>query len=219
MGLLTADARSDLLDHASWVKTPEPIFVTNEQTKQFGPGHNSFTVAEDGETDVLVFHARDYRDIVGDPLYDPNRHTRVQRLYWHRDGTPLFGVPVGVGGPILRLSPADAPRAFVRHAEFVLRVDTDVRELADSQFRFVQGFAGTGTESIQSVNFPDRYVRVVGETVRLDPAAEAGADPAASSFRRIRMGAGVALRLADGRFLRHHRGRLTVGPPTPFLLS
>ncbi|MDI5939394.1 alpha-N-arabinofuranosidase, partial [Micromonospora sp. DH15] len=25
---------------------------------------------------------RDYRDITGDPLYDPNRHTRVQRLYW-----------------------------------------------------------------------------------------------------------------------------------------
>jgi GH43 family beta-xylosidase len=218
MGLLTADARSDLLDRASWVKTPDPIFVTNEQTRQFGPGHNSFTVAEDGETDVLVYHARDYRDIVGDPLYDPNRHTRVQRLYWHRDGTPMFGVPVGAGGPILRLSPVDAPRAFVRHAEFVLRVDNDVRELADSQFRFVQGFAGTGTESIQSVNFPDRYVRVVGETVRLDPAAEAGTDPAASSFRRIRMGAGVALKLADdaNRFLRHHRGRLTVGSPTPF---
>jgi GH43 family beta-xylosidase len=221
MGLLTADARSDLLDHASWVKTPDPIFVTNEQTNQFGPGHNSFTVAEDGETDVLVYHARDYRDIVGDPLYDPNRHTRVQRLYWHRDGTPLFGVPVGAGGPILRLSPADAPRAFMRHAEFVLRVDAAVRELADSQFRFVPGFAGTGTESIQSVNFPDRYVRVVGDTVRLDPAAEAGADPAASSFRRIRAGAGVALKLADdtGRFVRHHRGRLTAGPPTPFLLS
>jgi hypothetical protein len=64
-------------------------------------------------------------------------------------------------------------------------------------------------------------VRVVGGSVRLDPAAEAGADVAASSFRRIRAGAGVALKLADdtGRFLRHHRGRLTAGTPTPFLLS
>jgi len=221
MGLLTADARANLLDRGSWVKTPDPVFVTNTQTRQFGPGHNSFTVAEDGETDVLVYHARDYRDIVGDPLYDPNRHARVQRLYWHRDGTPLFGVPVGAGGPIVRLSPTDAPRAFVRHSDSVLRVDEDVRELADSQFRFVAGLAGPGTESIQSVNFPDRYVRVVGQTVRLDPAADAGADAAAASFRRIPSGRAVALQLAEdtGRFLRHDRGRLTVGRRAAFLLS
>ena len=169
LGLLTADADADLLDRASWVKSPEPVFVSNGWTGQYGPGHNSFTVAEDGVTDVLVYHARDYRAIVGDPLYDPNRHTRVQKLYWHRDGTPLFGVPVGAGGPIVRLSPADAPTAFVRHREFAVRVETDVRELADTQFRFVDGFAGDGTESLQSVGFPDRYLRVVDGTVRLDP--------------------------------------------------
>jgi len=221
MGLLTADARANLLDRASWTKTPDPVFVTNDRTMRYGPGHNSFTVAEDGETDVLVYHARDYRDIVGDPLFDPNRHTRVQRLYWHRDGTPMFGVPVGAGGPIVRLSPADAPRAFVRHAEFVLRVESDVRELADTQFRFVPGLAGAGTESIQSVNFPDRFVRVVGTTVRLDPAAEAGADPGAASFRRVRLGRAVALQLAGNtdRYLRHDRGRMTVGPRSAFVLS
>jgi GH43 family beta-xylosidase len=98
VGLLTADARADLLRPASWVKTPDPVFATSVETRQYGPGHNSFTVAEDGVTDVLVYHARDYRDIVGDPLYDPNRHTRVQKLRWHADGTPLFGVPVGGGG-------------------------------------------------------------------------------------------------------------------------
>jgi GH43 family beta-xylosidase len=105
IGLLTADARADLLDHASWVKTPTPVFTTNEQTGQYGPGHNSFTVAEDGVTDVLVYHARDYRDIVGDPLYDPNRHTRVQRLDWNADGTPNLGVPHGGAGPITPASP------------------------------------------------------------------------------------------------------------------
>ena len=84
MGLLTADARSDLLDRASWVKSPDPVFVTSEATSRFGPGHNSFTVAEDGVTDVLVYHARDYAEITGDPLYDPNRHTRVQKLYCTR---------------------------------------------------------------------------------------------------------------------------------------
>ncbi|WP_371530739.1 glycoside hydrolase family 43 protein [Streptomyces sp. NBC_01283] len=94
MGLLTADARDDLMDPASWSKSPTPVFTSNDTTKQYGPGHNCFTVAEDGRTDVLVYHARQYKDIVGDPLHDPNRHTRIQKLGWKADGTPDFGVPV-----------------------------------------------------------------------------------------------------------------------------
>jgi GH43 family beta-xylosidase len=213
MGLLTADADADLLDRASWVKTPDPIFATNERTRQYGPGHNSFTVAEDGETDVLVYHARDYRDIVGDPLNDPNRHARVQKLYWHRDGTPLFGVPVGLGGPIVRLSPADAPAAFVRHVEPYARVEVDVRALGDTQFRFVPGFAGAGTESIQSVTFPDRYLRVADGAVRVDPAGSGAAYAGQASFRRIHAHGGVSLQVAGDptRYLRHDRGRLIAG--------
>jgi GH43 family beta-xylosidase len=226
MGLLTASARADLLDRQSWVKTTDPVFVTNEQTSRYGPGHNSFTVAEDGVTDVLVYHARDYRDITGDPLHDPNRHTRVQRLYWHRDGTPMFGVPVGAGGPIVRLSPAGARTASVRHAGFVLRVDTDVRELADTQFRFVPGLAGAASESIRSVNFPGRYVRIVDGAARLDPAQQDEAYAVQASFHRVqRPSGGVSIRLAGdpSAYLRHEQGRLTVGgggePGTVFVLS
>ncbi|MCM3408430.1 glycoside hydrolase family 43 protein [Metabacillus litoralis] len=94
MGILTADENSDLLDPASWHKMPEPVFVTSEETGQYGPGHNSFTVSEDGTQDILVYHARNYKEIEGDPLYDPNRHTRVQPISWNEDGTPHFGVPV-----------------------------------------------------------------------------------------------------------------------------
>ncbi|MFH9612288.1 family 43 glycosylhydrolase [Streptomyces pratensis] len=94
VGLLTADARSDLMDPGSWAKSPEPVFASSAETGQYGPGHNSFTVAEDGRTDVLVYHARPYKEITGDPLHDPNRHTRVQRFGWRADGTPDFGVPV-----------------------------------------------------------------------------------------------------------------------------
>lgn len=94
MGLLTAGSRSDLMDPASWAKSPTPVFTSNDTTKQYGPGHNCFTVAEDGRTDVLVYHARQYKDIVGDPLNDPNRHTRVQKFGWKADGTPDFGIPV-----------------------------------------------------------------------------------------------------------------------------
>ncbi|WP_437022963.1 glycoside hydrolase family 43 protein [Streptomyces sp. enrichment culture] len=94
MGLLTVDADADLMDPANWSKSPVPVFTSNDTTKQYGPGHNSFTVAEDGRTDVLVYHARQYKEIEGDPLHDPNRHTRVQKLGWKPDGTPDFGVPV-----------------------------------------------------------------------------------------------------------------------------
>nr|WP_183603846.1 family 43 glycosylhydrolase [Paenibacillus phyllosphaerae] len=93
MGLLTADAAGDLLDPSSWSKSKEPVFVSNEAASQYGPGHNSFTVSGDGSADLLVYHARSYQEIVGEPLYDPNRHARVQRLLWKPDGTPFFGKP------------------------------------------------------------------------------------------------------------------------------
>ena len=94
LGLLTAKADSNLLDPASWSKSAEPVFKTSEKNRQYGPGHNSFTTTPDGKTDILVYHARDYRDIVGDSLHDPNRHTRAQVIHWRADGTPDFGEPV-----------------------------------------------------------------------------------------------------------------------------
>lgn len=96
MGLLTADENADLLNPQSWAKSPAPVFQTNEENGQYGPGHNSFTVSEDGQ-DVLIYHARNYKEIIGDPLYDPNRHTRAQLIQWNEDGTPSFGVPVKDG--------------------------------------------------------------------------------------------------------------------------
>jgi len=94
LGLLTADATADLLDPQSWKKSEKPVFTTNETNGVFGPGHNSFTQTADGQTDLLVFHARNYAEIKGDPLLDPNRHTRVQPIVWRADGTPDFGVPL-----------------------------------------------------------------------------------------------------------------------------
>lgn len=93
MGLISADETSDLLDPSSWTKSDKPVFQTNREAGQYGPGHNSFTVSEDGTEDILVYHARTYTEIVGDPLYDPNRHTRAQVFTWKEDGTPYFGKP------------------------------------------------------------------------------------------------------------------------------
>lgn len=97
LGMLSATTSSDLLKAASWSKSATPVFTSNSSTGQYGPGHNSFTVSEDGKSDVLVYHDRNYEKITGDPLNDPNRRTRVQKLNWNADGTPNFGVPVPDG--------------------------------------------------------------------------------------------------------------------------
>jgi len=90
MGLLTADEDADLLDPASWVKSPNPVLKKDENLGQYGPGHNSFTSSKDGSADILVYHARNYKEIIGDPLYDPNRHTWVKPLLWNESGYPDF---------------------------------------------------------------------------------------------------------------------------------
>lgn len=90
MGLLSADIDSDLLDPNSWTKSREPVFYTNEALKRYGPGHNSFVLAEDGETYLMVYHARDYKELQGTPLTDPNRHTHVRKLLWDENGYPDF---------------------------------------------------------------------------------------------------------------------------------
>jgi GH43 family beta-xylosidase len=218
MGLIHADENANLLDARSWTKVPNPVFATSTETWQFGPGHNSFTVAEDGETDVLVYHARDYRDISGDPLFDPNRHTRVQKLYWNEDGTPSFGVPVGKGGPVVRLSPFDARELVVRHAEFRLRVEGNVREVGDSWFRFVPGHLGAGTVSVQPVSFPDHYVRAGEGVLRIEPFTETDDYGRATSFVRVPGlvdRSAVSLRLLDdsAAYIAHDNGRLVVLRP------
>ncbi len=93
-GLICAPIRAI---RANWHKSPRPVFTTSIENRQFGPGHNSFTTTPDGE-EVLVYHARNYTEIEGDPLYDPNRHTRLKLIRWDEHGMPDFGIP-----------PADTP--------------------------------------------------------------------------------------------------------------
>ncbi|MHB0777060.1 glycoside hydrolase family 43 protein [Halomonas sp. WWR20] len=93
VGLLHADEDADLLNPSNWSKHPSPVFRSNYDKGVYGPGHNSFTVSEDGNTDLLVYHARTYREIQGDPLWDPNRHTFIKPITWRADGFPDFGEP------------------------------------------------------------------------------------------------------------------------------
>lgn len=96
LGMLTARDDADIMDPAAWAKSPVPVMQTSAAHRIYGPGHNSFTVDERGR-DMLVFHARDYEKIEGDPLFDPNRHTRVQPIRYDAAGVPQFDPPVANG--------------------------------------------------------------------------------------------------------------------------
>ena len=90
MGLLWADENADLLDPTSWHKRDKPIFTTNAAAGRFGPGHNGFVKAEDGVTDLMIYHSRDYEILRGTPLTDPNRHARARVIYWDAEGFPVL---------------------------------------------------------------------------------------------------------------------------------
>lgn len=90
MGLLSVDENADLLDPRVWKKARYPVMKTDEDKGIYGPGHNSFVKAEDGVTDLCFYHARQYDRIIGDPLYDPNRHTMVAKVEWDEKGDPKF---------------------------------------------------------------------------------------------------------------------------------
>jgi GH43 family beta-xylosidase len=208
IGLLTADEDADLLDAASWTKTPTPVLATSDATKQYGPGHNSFTVDEAGN-DVIVYHARSYRDITGDPLYDPNRHARVQRLYWNPDGTPQFGVPVGDGPLPFRWQSAEAPELYLAHDGTTITA-TATPSLAASQFRILPGYAKKNSVLIEPILTKGRYVRIEGGNLVI--ASAAGASSAFIQQKGLSDTAGSSFESVDipGSYLCLNQGILTV---------
>lgn len=204
LGLMTADENADLMDLNSWTKSPVPVFVSSPETGVYGPGHNSFTVDEQGR-DLLVYHGRDYKEITGDSLYDPNRHTRVQRLYYKADGSPDFGIPVGNGEVPDRFSPADMRGAFLRHDGD--RIIVGGGDIPTSQFRVKPGLAGAGTVSLEPILARGKVLRRMpdGSVV----VGSLDGDPQAASF--VRRG-GTFVAVGTEGVLHHVGGNVRVGP-------
>lgn len=88
MGMLSIDEREELLDPRNWKKERRPILKTDREKGIFGPGHNSFIRSED--EDIMVYHARQYDMIIGDPLYDQNRHAYRMVVQWDKNDEPIF---------------------------------------------------------------------------------------------------------------------------------
>ena len=89
MGLLRLRRGGDPLWAGAWEKSRTPVLVTEAERGLYGPGHNSFTVTEEGK-DLLVFHARPYPGFHGDALSDPNRHCFLREIRWGAAGLPVF---------------------------------------------------------------------------------------------------------------------------------
>lgn len=89
MGMLSARADDNLLDPLSWKKYRYPVLQSDPKRGIYGPGHNSFTTDEEGN-DIMVFHARTEATIVGNPLYNPNRHAMLMPIRWDKNSRPIF---------------------------------------------------------------------------------------------------------------------------------
>lgn len=106
VGMLEIDENQDLLDETAWKKHSNPLLTSEDFQNQCGPGHNSFTVDENGNV-VMIYHARPYEcsnamDKHGhygkceyveegqSPLSDPCRHARAKSINFAVDGTPIL---------------------------------------------------------------------------------------------------------------------------------
>jgi GH43 family beta-xylosidase len=92
MGYLHADENADLMRQESWTKNPFPVLSTHDfDDGQQGPGHNSFTRDELGNT-VLCYHSRTKGEPGDGGLDDPGRHARIKPIHFARDGRPVLNM-------------------------------------------------------------------------------------------------------------------------------
>jgi GH43 family beta-xylosidase len=91
MGLLELTG-SDPLDPASWTRSPQPAFQSNDSA--YGVGHGSFVRSPDGREWWHVFHAK------VDRSDGWRRAIHVQPMSWDADGRPELGQPLPVRQPI-----------------------------------------------------------------------------------------------------------------------
>lgn len=86
LGLITANAGSNLLSASSWTKRSTPIFSTANSI--WGPGHHTFTTSPDGSENWIVYHNARWQGSGW------TRQIRAQKFTWNSDDTPNFGTPV-----------------------------------------------------------------------------------------------------------------------------
>jgi GH43 family beta-xylosidase len=90
VGLLTADANSDLLNPNSWKKSLEPVFKQAPENHVYGPGSLCFIPSPDKKEWYILYHAR---NALRDMFVLDGRTTRIQKIEWDENGIPILGIP------------------------------------------------------------------------------------------------------------------------------
>ena len=90
LGLLWAEAGTNLMDPASWNKGEQPVFtaVGSGAEGTHAAGHNSFFRSADGTQDWILYHANARK---GEGWL--KRSPRAQPFTWDAAGFPVFGRP------------------------------------------------------------------------------------------------------------------------------
>ncbi len=81
VALLTAEPGSDLLDPDSWVKGNYPLLTSRSVPGEYGPGHNSYVIDDNGDV-WNAYHAR--------PSVDGPRSSGLRRVHFDIDGYPVL---------------------------------------------------------------------------------------------------------------------------------
>ncbi len=81
VGLLCADKNADLLDPASWTKGNYPLLTSRSAPGEYGPGHNSYVIDEDGNV-WNTYHAR--------PGVNGPRSSGLRRVHFDIDNYPVL---------------------------------------------------------------------------------------------------------------------------------
>lgn len=82
LGLLTASADADLTQLSSWKKSITPVLTFRSVEGEYGPGHNSFYINEEGEM-MIAYHGET-------ELKSRLRCDGIRRVHFRADGSPYF---------------------------------------------------------------------------------------------------------------------------------
>jgi GH43 family beta-xylosidase len=96
LGLLSYNGKGDIMDPASWIKNPEPVFKGDPESKAFSPGHNCFFKSPDKKENWILYHA----NALPGQGCGRFRSPRAQKFTFKKDGTPFFGRPVSIDSPL-----------------------------------------------------------------------------------------------------------------------
>ncbi|MBN1412535.1 MAG: family 43 glycosylhydrolase [Spirochaetales bacterium] len=161
LGMLT-NADGDVLNPSSWSKKETPVF--QKAPSAYGPGHNCFTQSPDGTEDWILYHA--FERWGGGWA---NRSIRAQKINWDGDN-PILGTPVAVGEridlpsgsapvPYSVFLPHNMPGYYIRHEDSRGKISSKEEPSLSRQFKVVAGLADTAGISLESIDFPNRFLR------------------------------------------------------------